>query len=189
MSSYRRNGFCDKAWPFYVSVEIERSSCIVKGKIAYRNVVLPHLEIDIGEVICVVPTPSRLAPDVLHDFIFFLELERYERVSQRIYPRKSKRTRCHRFLIATKVFEAPPDTTSLPARAFSHAAQALFFGVVTLQFPDAFCSLNVWTRMASSSRLHLVWRLSFTIERIPFVCRAEMRSKGVWVITRYLSQS
>lgn len=71
----------------------------------------------------------------------------------------------------TRVFGAPLDITSLPVRAVSHTVQATFLGLLSPQLPDAFCCFSIRTRVASSSRLHVVELLSlkFPIQVVLFV--------------------
>jgi hypothetical protein len=105
-------------------------------------------------VFLVIPAPSRLVSDVLNCFVLLFELK--VRMRRRIYLKKVGHTRCHRLWIVNMFFEAPPDLSSLPTRAATHAIQAALFGTLPLQPPLVFSRANVCTKMASSSRLHFV---------------------------------
>jgi hypothetical protein len=122
--------------------------------IAHRNIVIPCRERNIRDVFLVIPGPLRLVSDVLDYFELPFELK--VRMRRRIYLKKVGHTRCHRLWIVKMFFEAPPDLSSLPARAATHAIQAALFGALPLQSPLVFSRANVCTKMASSSRLHLV---------------------------------
>ncbi len=134
------------------------------------------------------PSAIRVGSDVF-DYFELLELNIYMR--RHIYSKKMGCTRCHRFLLAVIFFATPLDLFSLPTRTASHAIQTFFLRVLALQLAfissKIFSTVNIWTDMASSLRLHVVDILSLSFVIVWNVSKDEWRQRAV-VVESYVGQ-